>query len=148
MIGYNVNSRTTCYWRCGLTLSVIFNFVVFIIGSVISTRKWDHEQWQQPQEHKLRWKLDDPGYSLHVIGNVAEWLMCFSFLSFSLTFIKEFQKIRLTSDFRGEDEREALMNSLTPSNNFIDDTPSSHCTSYTRQSSSYEKQDDEMKQQR
>lgn len=43
----------------------------------------------------LHWDSDDPGYKEHVIGNVFEWLMVFSFLLVFLTFRRELKNNKL-----------------------------------------------------
>lgn len=117
MIPYKINSRLKCHWRAALTFSVVGNFTVFVIAGLISNKQYGYTE---APENKLRWSTRNPGYKLHVLSNVAEWIMCFSFLWFSLTYIKEFQKIRITSDFVAEQERDALLSTLTLSDdNFI-----------------------------
>ncbi|XP_036872916.1 DNA damage-regulated autophagy modulator protein 2 isoform X4 [Manis javanica] len=44
---------------------------------------------------KLHWNPEDKGYVLHMITTAAEWSMSFSFFSFFLTYIRDFQKISL-----------------------------------------------------
>ncbi|XP_037678534.1 DNA damage-regulated autophagy modulator protein 2-like [Choloepus didactylus] len=44
---------------------------------------------------KLHWNPEGKGYVLHMITTAAEWSMSFSFFGFSLTSIRDFQKISL-----------------------------------------------------
>ncbi|XP_068020834.1 DNA damage-regulated autophagy modulator protein 2 isoform X4 [Melanerpes formicivorus] len=44
---------------------------------------------------KLHWDPQDKGYTTHLISTVSEWSLAFSFLSFFLTYIRDFQKISL-----------------------------------------------------
>lgn len=110
MVHYNVNNRITCHWRFALTLSVICNFIVFIIANKLALNQYGTDK--KPAA-KLRWTSKQGGYKHHVLSSAAEWLMCFSFLWYSLTFIKEFNKIRITSDFVAETERASIINSCT-----------------------------------
>lgn len=110
MVHYNVNNRITCHWRFALTLSIICNLIVFIIANKLALSQYGSDKKPAP---KLLWTPKQGGYKLHVLSSAAEWLMCFSFLWFSLTFIKEFNKIRITSDFVAETEGASIINSCT-----------------------------------
>ncbi|KAM8795833.1 DRAM2 protein, partial [Eudromia elegans] len=44
---------------------------------------------------KLHWDPQEKGYTAHLISTVSEWSLAFSFLSFFLTYIRDFQKISL-----------------------------------------------------
>ena len=43
----------------------------------------------------LKWNSDDPGYKEHVVGNVFEWVMVFSFLLVIFTFRRELKNNKL-----------------------------------------------------
>ncbi|XP_062316166.1 DNA damage-regulated autophagy modulator protein 2 [Osmerus eperlanus] len=42
---------------------------------------------------KLHWSPGETGYTAHMVSAVAEWSLAFSFISFFLTYIRDFQKI-------------------------------------------------------
>ncbi|XP_051495244.1 DNA damage-regulated autophagy modulator protein 2 [Apus apus] len=44
---------------------------------------------------KLHWDPQEKGYTAHMVSTVSEWSLAFSFLSFFLTYIRDFQKISL-----------------------------------------------------
>ncbi|NXI34697.1 DRAM2 protein, partial [Galbula dea] len=44
---------------------------------------------------KLHWDPQEKGYTAHIISTVSEWSLAFSFLSFFLSYIRDFQKISL-----------------------------------------------------
>uniref|UniRef100_A0A6G1RED9 DNA damage regulated autophagy modulator 2 n=1 Tax=Hypotaenidia okinawae TaxID=2861861 RepID=A0A6G1RED9_9GRUI len=44
---------------------------------------------------KLHWDSQEKGYTAHIISTISEWSLAFSFLSFFLTYIRDFQKISL-----------------------------------------------------
>ncbi|XP_051664742.1 DNA damage-regulated autophagy modulator protein 2 isoform X1 [Pseudopipra pipra] len=46
-------------------------------------------------EQRLHWDPRDRGYPLHMVSTVSEWSLAFSFLSFFLTYIRDFQKVSL-----------------------------------------------------
>ncbi|XP_067863306.1 DNA damage-regulated autophagy modulator protein 2b [Heptranchias perlo] len=47
---------------------------------------------------KLHWNPTEKGYTLHMVSTVSEWSLAFSFLSFFLTYIRDFQKITLHTE--------------------------------------------------
>ncbi|KAJ1139509.1 hypothetical protein NDU88_005880 [Pleurodeles waltl] len=47
---------------------------------------------------KLHWDIHEKGYTLHIISTISEWSLAFSFNSFFLTYIQDFQKISLHVD--------------------------------------------------
>ncbi|KAJ8257200.1 hypothetical protein GJAV_G00183000 [Gymnothorax javanicus] len=44
---------------------------------------------------KLHWTPGETGYTAHLISTISEWSLAFSFISFFLTYIRDFQKIGL-----------------------------------------------------
>ncbi|XP_072522046.1 DNA damage-regulated autophagy modulator protein 2b [Salminus brasiliensis] len=44
---------------------------------------------------KLHWDPTDTGYAAHMASTVSEWSLAFSFVSFFLTYIRDFKKINL-----------------------------------------------------
>ncbi|KAG9260746.1 DNA damage-regulated autophagy modulator protein 2 [Astyanax mexicanus] len=47
---------------------------------------------------KLHWEPTDPGYAAHMASTVSEWSLAFSFISFFLTYIRDFKKINLRAE--------------------------------------------------
>ncbi|XP_048408807.1 DNA damage-regulated autophagy modulator protein 2b [Stegostoma tigrinum] len=47
---------------------------------------------------KLHWNPAEKGYKLHLVSTISEWSLAFSFLSFFLTYIRDFQKITLHAE--------------------------------------------------
>ncbi|XP_046881812.1 DNA damage-regulated autophagy modulator protein 2b [Hypomesus transpacificus] len=48
--------------------------------------------------HKLHWIPGETGYTAHLISTISEWSLAMSFISFFLTYIRDFQKITLRAD--------------------------------------------------
>ncbi|GCB77677.1 hypothetical protein scyTo_0017638, partial [Scyliorhinus torazame] len=40
---------------------------------------------------KLHWNPTEKGYTSHLVSTTSEWSLAFSFLSFFLTYIRDFQ---------------------------------------------------------
>ncbi|XP_061487808.1 DNA damage-regulated autophagy modulator protein 2 isoform X2 [Rhineura floridana] len=47
---------------------------------------------------KLHWDPQENGYTFHIMSTASEWSLAFSFLSFFLTYIRDFQKISLRTE--------------------------------------------------
>ncbi|KAJ7999483.1 hypothetical protein DPEC_G00194900 [Dallia pectoralis] len=47
---------------------------------------------------KLHWIPGETGYVPHIISTISEWSLAMSFVSFFLTYIRDFQKIRLRAE--------------------------------------------------
>lgn len=80
---------TSCVCTVRTVVSVVstLSLVVFLILSSYAVRLW--------HGNKLYWRSDDPGYTVHVVGNAFEWLLVFNFLFLMLTFTKELSNSRL-----------------------------------------------------
>uniref|UniRef100_A0A8C7WD84 DNA-damage regulated autophagy modulator 2b n=1 Tax=Oncorhynchus mykiss TaxID=8022 RepID=A0A8C7WD84_ONCMY len=48
--------------------------------------------------HKLHWIPGETGYIPHIISTISEWSLALSFVSFFLTYIRDFQKITLRAE--------------------------------------------------
>ena len=74
---------TSCVCAVRTIVSVIssLSVVAFLILSSCARRLWNG--------NKLHWDSNDPGYTVHVIGNAFEWLLVLNFLILVLTFTKE-----------------------------------------------------------
>ena len=107
---FGVNSTGICFLRSGITISVIFNFTLFVAFSRWANYKYDVLHEGHDHIMKLGWRPGEDGYIHHLISSFSEWFMCLSLVSYSLTFVKEFNFIRITTDFSEEYTLEDLMN--------------------------------------
>ncbi|XP_024268337.1 DNA damage-regulated autophagy modulator protein 2 [Oncorhynchus tshawytscha] len=48
--------------------------------------------------HKLHWIPGETGYIPHIISTISEWSLALSFVSFFLTYIRDFQKVTLRAE--------------------------------------------------
>ncbi|NXY09560.1 DRAM2 protein, partial [Pteruthius melanotis] len=71
-------------WSCSSILSMFVSSVVLYSGL-----------YGQNLVQKLHWDPQERGYTPHIISTVSEWSLALSFLSFFLTYIRDFQKISL-----------------------------------------------------
>ncbi|NWI53369.1 DRAM2 protein, partial [Calyptomena viridis] len=75
-----------CLWCCSSIGSTILSLELFV-SSVLLSSGPDGTNLVQ----KLHWDPRERGYTLHIISTVSEWSLAFSFLSFFLTYIRDFQ---------------------------------------------------------
>ncbi|XP_010198651.2 DNA damage-regulated autophagy modulator protein 2 isoform X3 [Colius striatus] len=71
-------------WCCSSILSMFVSSVVLYSGL-----------YGTNLVQKLHWDPQEKGYTAHLISTISEWSLAFSFLSFFLTYIRDFQKISL-----------------------------------------------------
>ncbi|XP_064894450.1 DNA damage-regulated autophagy modulator protein 2 isoform X2 [Columba livia] len=75
---------TVLLWCCSSIVSMFVSSVVLYSGL-----------YGTNLVQKLHWNPQEEGYTAHIISTVSEWSLAFSFLSFFLTYIRDFQKISL-----------------------------------------------------
>ncbi|NXX51348.1 DRAM2 protein, partial [Tricholaema leucomelas] len=75
---------TALLWCCSSIVSMFVSSVVLYSGL-----------YGANLVQKLHWDPQEKGYTTHIISTVSEWSLAFSFLSFFLTYIRDFQKISL-----------------------------------------------------
>ncbi|XP_044205900.1 DNA damage-regulated autophagy modulator protein 2-like [Thunnus albacares] len=89
-----VHSKTIYLIRLGIGVWTLSSIISMFVSSVImytSLRGVD-------VPHKLHWTPGETGYTAHIISTVSEWSLAFSFISFFLTYIRDFQKITLRAE--------------------------------------------------
>ena len=84
-------SLCVCITRFIMALLTSAAFIISTVTVSYASTKWDGDY--------LHWKAKNPGFAEHVIGNVSEWLMVFSFLIVTLTFANELGKGRVQASF-------------------------------------------------
>ncbi|XP_029429141.1 DNA damage-regulated autophagy modulator protein 2 [Rhinatrema bivittatum] len=70
---------------CGLSMVSMFFSSVLLYSELHGT----------DLAKKLHWSPQEKGFTLHIVSTVSEWSLAFSFLSFFLTYIRDFQKISI-----------------------------------------------------
>lgn len=79
---------------------LILTCIITVFGSIFFIAEVAaYDMFRQQTEHTVaHWQPDDPGYSIHVLSNIGEWLSAFCFGLFSVTFFDEFQCVTLSLD--------------------------------------------------
>lgn len=87
----HVHSRSIYLIRLGIAVWTLSSIISMFISSVILHSSLPGVDLP----HKLHWTPEEKGYTTHIVSTVSEWSLAFSFISFFLTYIKDFQKISL-----------------------------------------------------
>ncbi|XP_068171473.1 DNA damage-regulated autophagy modulator protein 2b [Antennarius striatus] len=87
----HVHSRTAYRVRLCVAVWTLCSAVSMFISSVVMYSSLPGVDVAQ----KLHWTPGETGYTAHIISTVSEWSLALSFISFFLTYIRDFQKINL-----------------------------------------------------
>lgn len=89
-----VHSKSLFKTRLLLTLWTYCSIICMFVSSVVMYSSLPDVD----VAHKLHWTPGETGYTAHLVSSVSEWSLAFSFISFFLTFIRDFQKIELRAE--------------------------------------------------
>lgn len=90
----HIHSRTTYLTRLGIGVWTLISIISMFISSLIMYSSLIGVD----VVNKLHWIPGETGYTAHIISTVSEWSLAFSFISFFLTYIRDFQKINLRAE--------------------------------------------------
>ncbi|KAM4625514.1 DNA damage-regulated autophagy modulator protein 2b [Polymixia lowei] len=89
-----VHSKATFWVRLSIGVWTIASIISMFVSSVIMYSSLPGVD----VAHKLHWTPGETGYTAHIISTISEWSLAFSFISFFLTYIRDFQKINLRAE--------------------------------------------------
>ncbi|XP_044303444.1 DNA damage-regulated autophagy modulator protein 2 [Varanus komodoensis] len=81
-----------------IRLTVLLWCALSILNMLISSAVLHSGPYGTDVVQKLHWDPQEKGYAFHIISTASEWSLAFSFLSFFLTYIRDFQKISLHTE--------------------------------------------------
>ncbi|XP_030585255.1 DNA damage-regulated autophagy modulator protein 2b [Archocentrus centrarchus] len=90
----HIHSRTVYLARLGIGAWTLGSIISMFISSVIMYTSLIGVDVPR----KLHWTPGETGYTAHIVSTVSEWFLAFSFISFFLTYIRDFQKITLRAE--------------------------------------------------
>lgn len=90
----HVHSKSTFLVRSGIAVWTLCSIISMFVSSVIMYSSLPGVDVAQ----KLHWTPGETGYTAHIISTISEWSLAFSFISFFLTYIRDFQKITLRAE--------------------------------------------------
>ncbi|XP_078803981.1 DNA damage-regulated autophagy modulator protein 2b [Oryzias latipes] len=89
-----VHSRTVFLVRLSIGIWTVGSIISMFVSSVIMYSSLPGVDVPR----KLHWTPGEVGYTPHIISTVSEWSLALSFISFFLTYIRDFQKIQLRAE--------------------------------------------------
>nr|XP_061814190.1 DNA damage-regulated autophagy modulator protein 2-like [Nerophis lumbriciformis] len=90
----NVHSKAVFHVRLVLAMWTLGSIVTMFVSSVAMYGSLPGVDVAR----KLHWTPGETGYTAHIISTVSEWSLALSFISFFLTYIRDFQKITLRAE--------------------------------------------------
>ncbi|XP_068598644.1 DNA damage-regulated autophagy modulator protein 2-like [Brachionichthys hirsutus] len=90
----HIHSKTVYLVRLAIAVWTLCSAVIMFLSSVIMYSSLPGVD----VSHKLHWTPGETGYSAHIISTVSEWSLALSFISFFLTYVRDFQKINLRAE--------------------------------------------------
>uniref|UniRef100_A0A8C7XEW7 DNA-damage regulated autophagy modulator 2b n=1 Tax=Oryzias sinensis TaxID=183150 RepID=A0A8C7XEW7_9TELE len=89
-----VHSRAVFLVRLSIGIWTVGSIISMFVSSVIMYSSLPGVDVPR----KLHWTPGEVGYTPHIISTVSEWSLALSFISFFLTYIRDFQKIQLRAE--------------------------------------------------
>ncbi|KAL4645870.1 DNA damage-regulated autophagy modulator protein 2-like isoform X4 [Arapaima gigas] len=92
----HVHGKGVFWVRLGVGLWSLASIVVMFVSSVIMYNSVPDVDIVK----KLHWNTLEPvrGYTAHLLSTISEWSLAFSFVSFFLTYIRDFQEVSLRAE--------------------------------------------------
>ena len=103
MLACGMNSKRLFLLRA----LIAFLSLAFFVSSQVFGNLAGKARGRNPPSEVLHdrphWYPEDAGFVYNVLGNAFEWLMAFSFFLYFLTFIGEFNAVRMSFSVKSED---------------------------------------------
>lgn len=102
MLSCGMNTRRLCWIRILISLSALGFFIGNMVTQSYASDRWS--KYPNPQNiTRAKWTPDIPGFEYNVATNVCEWLMAFSFFFYFVTFVGEFNKVKMSFNMRNNE---------------------------------------------
>lgn len=103
MLACGMNSKKLFLTR----FLIAFLSLTFFVGNQVfgnlAGQARDRDPPTDPSHDHAHWYPEDSGFMYNVLGNAFEWLMALSFFLYFLTFIGEFNGVRMSFSIKSED---------------------------------------------
>ncbi|XP_028853232.1 DNA damage-regulated autophagy modulator protein 2b [Denticeps clupeoides] len=90
----HIHKKSVFWTRFGVGVWSVVSIVSMFVSSVIMYSSLPGVEVSK----KLHWTPGEPGYTAHIVSTVSEWSLALSFVSFFLTYVRDFQKISLRAE--------------------------------------------------
>lgn len=96
----HIHSKNIFWTRLSVCIWTFSSIISMFVSSVIMY--WTLAGTEVNQ--KLHWTPGEPGYLPHIVSTISEWSLALSFISFFLTYIRDFKKINLRAEAQLQSE--------------------------------------------
>lgn len=96
MLKLALNTRRLFWIRAILTFLATTSFVLFLVLFGLANKKLQEAPDSKQVKLLTKWNPDDPGFELHVVSSAFEWLLAVNLGLYLSTFIKEFNKTKVS----------------------------------------------------
>ncbi|KAG1946178.1 DNA damage-regulated autophagy modulator protein 2b [Pimephales promelas] len=90
----HVHSKAVFWTRLSIGGWTLASIISMFVSSVIMYSSLPGVEVNK----KLHWTPGEPGYTPHIVSTISEWSLALSFVSFFLTYIRDFKKINLRAE--------------------------------------------------
>lgn len=96
----HIHSKTIFWTRLSVCVWTFSSIISMFVSSVIMY--WTLSGTEVNQ--KLHWTPGELGFTPHIVSTISEWSLALSFISFFLTYIRDFKKINLRAEAQLQSE--------------------------------------------
>ncbi|XP_016391631.1 DNA damage-regulated autophagy modulator protein 2-like [Sinocyclocheilus rhinocerous] len=96
----HIHSKTMFWARLSVCVWTFASIISMFVSSVIMYSTLSGTEVNQ----KLHWTPGEPGFTPHIVSTISEWSLALSFISFFLTYIRDFKKINLRAEAQLQSE--------------------------------------------
>lgn len=96
----HIHSKTIFWTRLSVCIWTFSSIISMFVSSVIMY--WTLSGTEVNQ--KLHWTPGELGFTPHIVSTISEWSLALSFISFFLTYIRDFKKINLRAEAQLQSE--------------------------------------------
>jgi len=103
MLACGMNTKLVCLVR----LLIASLSLLFFVGNQVFGNMAGKARSRNPpvdaKHDRPHWYPEDAGFTYNVLGNTSEWLMALSFFLYFLTFVSEFNRVRMSFSIKSEE---------------------------------------------
>ena len=95
MLKLALNTRRVFWVRAMLTALGTISIVLFMVLFYFANKDFQNRPEAEKKVSLTKWEPTDPGFKMHVISSLSEWILASSLFLYFLSFTKEFNKMKV-----------------------------------------------------
>ena len=95
MLKLALNTRKMFWYRAILSVVGIISLFSFLILFYFANRDVQNRSDAVNKKDLTRWEPSDPGFELHAVSSLSEWILASTLFLYFLSFTKEFNKMKV-----------------------------------------------------